>query len=242
MQGGGHFYPPIGGPRYADQAGSNYMPIPVPSASGAVFPPCAKPLPPLHDVEFQPLDVCPANYIILDQTNQGSHIMFNPAIAHNFGAHGLDFCANYAQYGQEMRAVYNGEKEMSSSLKEDSADIDALLNSEYGDEDEEEEYDEEEVSTARTCGNYRHDSPNSCSTPGSKPRRNQSSSSLRSYSDDNCNNEKKRLKMKKMVKVLRGILPGGEQMDTVSVLDEAVLYLKSLKVEAQKLGVGNLNN
>lgn len=242
MQRGQPFYSQMGIPRFADQAGNNYMPNPVPSASGAVFPPCAKPLPPLHDVEFQPSEVCPTNYIILDQTNHGSQIMFNPAIAHNFSAHGLDFCANYAQYSQGMRAVYNGEKEMSSSLKEDSADIDALLNSEEGDEDEEEEYDEEEVSTARTCGNYRHDSPDSCSMPGSKPRRNQSSSSLRSYGDDNCHNEKKRLKMKKMVKVLRGILPGGEQMDTVSVLDEAVRYLKSLKVEAQKLGVGTLNN
>ncbi|KAJ4879973.1 Transcription factor bHLH144 [Raphanus sativus] len=32
------------------------------------------------------------------------------------------------------------------------------------------------------------------------------------------------------------IVPGGEEMNTASVLDEAVQYLKSLKLEAQKLG------
>ncbi|KAJ0455739.1 putative transcription factor bHLH family [Helianthus annuus] len=51
----------------------------------------------------------------------------------------------------------------------------------------------------------------------------------------------KREKMKKMVKSLRGIVPGGNaEMNTVDVLDEAVKYLKSLKVEAHKMGFGNL--
>ena len=31
-------------------------------------------------------------------------------------------------------------------------------------------------------------------------------------------------------------------MNTVAVLDEAIRYLKSLKVEVQKLGVGDLKN
>lgn len=31
-------------------------------------------------------------------------------------------------------------------------------------------------------------------------------------------------------------------MNTASVLDEAVQYLKSLKLEAQKLGVGHFSN
>lgn len=48
--------------------------------------------------------------------------------------------------------------------------------------------------------------------------------------------------MKKMVRVLRGIVPGGNEMNTVDVLDEAVQYLKSLKVELQNLGVENLND
>jgi hypothetical protein len=42
--------------------------------------------------------------------------------------------------------------------------------------------------------------------------------------------------MKKMVRTLKGIIPGGDRMDTPAVLDEAVRYLKSLKVEVKKLG------
>ena len=51
----------------------------------------------------------------------------------------------------------------------------------------------------------------------------------------NSPDTKKRERMKKMVKKLRGIIPGGERMDTPAVLDEAVKYLKSLKVEVKKL-------
>ncbi|KAM1032893.1 hypothetical protein FF1_036459 [Malus domestica] len=54
-------------------------------------------------------------------------------------------------------------------------------------------------------------------------------------SSSSCNSERKRQKM-------RGIVPGGNEMNTVAVLDEAVQYLKSLKVELQKIGVENLNN
>ncbi|GLU22726.1 hypothetical protein SLE2022_387770 [Rubroshorea leprosula] len=237
MQRDRQSYSQKGVPTFADQVGNNYMHIPVPSASGAVFPPCARPLPPLYGVEFQPSEVCPTNFIIFDQTSHGSQIMFNPAIAQKFSSYGLNFCANYVQHSQEIKDVCDGEKETSSFLQEDSDDIDALLNSEEEEEEEEEEYNEEEVSTARTCGNYGQKSH--CS----KSRKNSSSSTLRSYDGDSrCNSGIKQQKMKKMVKVLRGIVPGGDQMDTVSVLDEAVRYLKSLKVEAQKLGVGSSKN
>ncbi|KAF9625457.1 hypothetical protein IFM89_023052 [Coptis chinensis] len=45
--------------------------------------------------------------------------------------------------------------------------------------------------------------------------------------------------MKKMVKALRSIVPGADQMNTATVIDEAVTYLKSLKVEVKKHGLGN---
>ena len=54
--------------------------------------------------------------------------------------------------------------------------------------------------------------------------------------------ERKREKMRKMVNTLREIVPGGKQMNSVAVIDEAVKYLKSLKVELQKVDVGNLKN
>ncbi|RXH98990.1 hypothetical protein DVH24_011315 [Malus domestica] len=61
-------------------------------------------------------------------------------------------------------------------------------------------------------------------------------------SSSSCNSERKRQKTKKMVRALRGIVPGGNETNTVAVLDEAVQYLKSLKVELQKIGIENLND
>ncbi|XWS19814.1 hypothetical protein CRYUN_Cryun31cG0048700 [Craigia yunnanensis] len=240
MQSDQQFYPPKVVPTLADQVGDNYMHIPVASAFGKVLPPCAKPLPPLHGIEFQPLEVCPKNFVIFNQTDQRSQIMFNPAIANKFNGHGLNAFATYFDGKYERKDVNDVEKETSSSLKEDSDDIDALLSSE---EEEQKDCDEEEVSTARTYGNYESDS-GSRSDYSSKPRKNSScSSTLKSFgSGGSCDPEIKRLKMKKMVKVLRGIVPGADQMGTVAVLDEAVRYLKSLKVEINKQGVANFKN
>ncbi|KAK9056042.1 hypothetical protein SSX86_027129 [Deinandra increscens subsp. villosa] len=93
-----------------------------------------------------------------------------------------------------------------------------------------------EVSTARTDGNDTCDTSDSCS---SKPRNKWVESTSSHGSRGNFG---KREKMRKMVKSLRGIVPGGNpQMNTVDVLDEAVKYLKSLKVEAHKMGFGDLS-
>ncbi|TYJ13304.1 hypothetical protein E1A91_A10G042700v1 [Gossypium mustelinum] len=238
MQSDQQFYPQKAVPLLADQVGNNYMHIPVASAFGPVFPPCAKPLPPLHGIEFQPSEVCPKNFVIFNQTDNRNQVLFNPAITNKFHGNGLNVFANYNDGKYERKDVYDVGEETSSFLKEDSDDIDALLSSE---QEEQVEYDEEEVSTARTFGNYEFDTADSRSAHGSKPKKNKSSSyTLKSSGNSSCcDPEIKRLKMKKMVKVLRGIVPGADEMDTVAVLDGAVRYLKSLKVEVQKLGVGN---
>jgi hypothetical protein len=44
-----------------------------------------------------------------------------------------------------------------------------------------------------------------------------------------------------VVTVLRGIIPDGDQLDTSSVLEKAVRYLKFLKMEAKKLGMEGLS-
>ncbi|KAF9619356.1 hypothetical protein IFM89_006543 [Coptis chinensis] len=51
-----------------------------------------------------------------------------------------------------------------------------------------------------------------------------------------------RRRMKKMVKALRSIVPGADQMNTATVIDEVVTYLKSLKVEVKKHGLRNFKN
>ena len=133
---------------------------------------------PLDGVELQATDTCPRNYIIVDRTDSRSRIMFHPALAHKLGYHNTS---------RNERA--------SSSHKDDSEEIDALMSLERESEEE-----DDLVSTG-----------------------------------SNSPDTKKRERMKKMVKKLRGIIPGGERMDTPAVLDEAVKYLKSLKVEVKKL-------
>ncbi|XP_050232168.1 transcription factor bHLH144 [Mercurialis annua] len=228
-------------PHFGNQSGNDHMHVPIASSFAPAPPLSSKHLMSVHGIEFQPSEVCPKNFIIFDQTDHRSQIMFHPTVAHKFSSPGLGMHASYVQENFKRKMANDIEKEVSSSLKENSDDIDALLSLE---EDEEDGYDEEEVSTARTYGNYGSSSPDSCSTYGSKPRKNGSSSvQSSSGSGSSCNSERKRQKMKKMVKALRGIVPGSsDQMNTVTVLDEAVRYLKSLKVEVQKLGVGNLEN
>lgn len=238
MQGDQHYFGQKAVLPLANQVGNGYMHIPAASAIGAVLNSTAKHLTPFHGVEFQPSEVCPKSYIIFDQTDHRSQILFHPAIVNKFNTPGV--CATCIEDKFQMKEVGHSEREISSPLKEDSDDIDALLSLE---ESEQEEYDEEEVSTARTHGDYRSLSPDSCSNYVSQPKKNRFSTSpqMSSSSGESCNSERKRQKMKKMVRALRGIVPGGNQMNTVAVLDEAVRYLKSLKVEVQKLGDGDLN-
>ncbi|KAK6932242.1 hypothetical protein RJ641_001866 [Dillenia turbinata] len=211
-----------------------------------ILPPSVRYSAPVPPLEFQPLEVCPRNFIIFDQTENRSQIMFHPAIAHRFDSPGLNILGNYVHEkfvgkdenidGKDEKDENINDRELSSSAQEDLEDIDALLSLE---EEDQEEYDEEEMSTARTHGNYRSSSPDSCCNYGSKPKKNRFSSlsiHKSSSSGSSCNIEWKRQKIKKMVKALRGIVPGADQMNSVAVLDEAIRYLKSLKVEVQKLG------
>ncbi|KAM7500653.1 hypothetical protein LguiA_025067 [Lonicera macranthoides] len=242
MQSGQRYPPQTPVLPFADQVGAGYMHNNTPLTSlfgGTVLPSGANPFTPFHTVDIQPSDVCPRNFIIFDQTDNRSQIMFHPAAAPKFCYPGLSIGAPFLQDNAKRNGA-NEEREISSSLKEDSHDIDALLSLE---EEEEEEEDEEEVSTARTYGNYGSDSPDSGPTRGPKHRkRTSSSSSPKSTGSGSSVSERKRMKMRKMVKTLRGIVPGGDRMNTVAVLDEAVRYLKSLKVEVQKLGVGNIKS
>ncbi|KAJ7968893.1 transcription factor bHLH [Quillaja saponaria] len=239
MQSDRYFYPKKAVPPFANQTGDAYKHAPCASALDAVLPSGVQVqhLTPLPGVEFQPSEVCPKNFVIFDQTDHRSQIMFHPAIAYKFSSPSLNFCANYTQ-DFEKKIFNQIERESSPPLEEDPDDIDALLSL----EEDEEEYDEEEVSTARTHEHYESIS-DTCSSYCSKSRMNRISSSIQkpTGSSSGCTGRKHH-EMKRMIRVLRGVVPGGKQMNTVAVLDEAVSYLKSLKVEVQKLGVANLEN
>ncbi|KAL6646762.1 hypothetical protein ACP70R_015456 [Stipagrostis hirtigluma subsp. patula] len=162
---------------------------------------------PLNGLELQPSETCPKNYVIFDQTYDRSRVMFHPSLAHKLGGSSGGGYDHYYGHDAGKGAYRNNDGGDGCSVrqKEDTEEIDALLSSEDGEEDD-------VVSTGRTPG-----TPDStCSSKGGG---------------------RKKERMKKMVRTLKGIIPGGKELDTPAVLDEAVRYLKSLKVEAKKLGV-----
>ncbi|XP_073299165.1 transcription factor bHLH144-like isoform X1 [Primulina huaijiensis] len=199
--------------------------VPVPSSS--------EPLKPLHGVDIQPSDACPRNFVVFDQSNTRSQIIFHPEIRSKFFDFGLADDSASILKGKDDRKDANYEGKFFSLLKEDSDDIDALLSME---DVENKEYDDDEVRTARTDATYECNFPGSCSNYESPPRKR----SVLGTSVIHCN-YKKGERMRTMVKVLRRMVPGAKQMSTVTVLDEAVRYLKSLEAQVHNLETGIQN-
>ncbi|KZV56030.1 hypothetical protein F511_12729 [Dorcoceras hygrometricum] len=188
-----------------------------------------EPFGPFHGVDIQSSEACPRNFVIFDQSNAGSHIIFHPEIRSKF----FDFCLADSESilkGEDDRKNTKCEGDFFSLLNEDSDDIDALLSME---DVENEGYEDDEVSTARTDAIFECNSPGSCSNYESAPRK---CSVLGASSMIGCN-YKKGERMRTMVKVLRSMVPGAKRMSTVTVLDEAVQYLQSLKAQVHNLEV-----
>ncbi|GFP94911.1 transcription factor bhlh144 [Phtheirospermum japonicum] len=196
--------------------------------NGFIPPGINRPMMPFHTVDIQPSSACPRNFIIFDQTNNKSQIMFHPEISSKLCYPGF----NVEPSIFPENVIPNDEDKTGSSFEEDYDDIDALLSSEY-----EEEPEDDEVSTARTGPIYECGSPDSCSNYEPVPKKKRTL--FRKSSENRGNEKKKHKKVRKMVKALRGIVPGANRMSSVAVLDEAVRYLKSLRVEVQKLGIKN---
>ncbi|KAK1610069.1 hypothetical protein QYE76_033742 [Lolium multiflorum] len=194
---------------------------------------------PLTGLEFQPSDTCPKNYVIFDQTYDRSRVMYHPSLANNFGSSGgYDQHCNNNNGGYDQnyvgKSTYyggggdDGGGECSIRQKEDTDEIDALMSS--GDGEEEDDV----LSTGRTPGCRGGGSPDSTCSSGYVVS---VSPTGNNATGNGGGGERKKDRMKKMMKTLKGIIPGGDRMDTPAVLDEAVRYLKSLKVEVKKLGV-----
>ncbi|KAM1154056.1 hypothetical protein ACFX13_037262 [Malus domestica] len=120
------FDPNKAAPPFANQVVNNYMPL-VASPYGAVLPNEANHFKPFHGVEFQTSSICPKNFIIFDQNDHRSQIMFNPEIAHKITGPAFNLCTAYIQDNLGLNEGNNDNREASSTLKEDSDDIDALL-------------------------------------------------------------------------------------------------------------------
>ncbi|CAJ1935794.1 unnamed protein product [Sphenostylis stenocarpa] len=213
-----------------------HMHAPLASTFDSFLPPNVGQITPFERFKLQPSEACPKNFVIFDQTDQQSRIMFHPAMTYKFNSPEFNVHATCSQ-DFEKNKVNQMERELSSPFEEDPNDIDALLSIGV---DELEDIDEEEVSTARTHENYESLS-DTCSSYCSKSRKKRlSSSSVHKSSGGRgcCQDDGKNREIKRMVRMLRKIVPdGGNQMDTITVLDEAVKYLKSLKVEMEQFGV-----
>ncbi|KAL5227002.1 hypothetical protein ABZP36_015267 [Zizania latifolia] len=180
----------------------------------------------LSGFEFQPSKVCPRNFIIFDQTDDKGRIMCHPALVSKLNHADANAFPSYHEAVCRSSGQDNGNlEEDSSSFKEDTREIDALLSSD-------EESDEDDVkSTGRTPDRFESGPFDSSSPPRSKKMHHSSGNS--SVFHGSMDNER----MRNIITVLRGLIPGGDQLDTHSVLEEAVRYLKFLKMEAKKLGV-----
>ncbi|KAM0878357.1 hypothetical protein ACQ4PT_034929 [Festuca glaucescens] len=205
--------------------------VPVPPAIGV---PAGMTIPqlqtPLAGFEFQPNKVFPRNFIIFDRDEDKGRIMYHPALVNKLNSTKIYDEAVCRSSGQR-----NGNVEESSSFKEDTQEIDVLLSSD-------EESDEDDLaSTGRTPCLLDSGSPDSSSALKSMKMR---------YSSENCNIPSGSMEgvthesMRRIITVLRGIIPGADQdhLDTPAVLEEAVRYLKFLKMEAKKLGVEGSDN
>ncbi|KAG8075738.1 hypothetical protein GUJ93_ZPchr0006g42688 [Zizania palustris] len=192
---------------------------------------------PLTGLEFQPSDTCPKNYVIFDQTYDRSRVMYHPSLANNFGSSGGydHHCYGFEQDYAGKSAYYGVEDDgggCSIRQKEDTDEIDALMSTEDGEEED------DVLSTGRTPGCRGGGSPDStCSSGYGVSTGAPKSDCGGGRKLEAAGGERKKDRMKKMVRTLKGIIPGGDRMDTPAVLDEAVRYLKSLKVEVKKLGV-----
>ncbi|KAL6544913.1 hypothetical protein OROMI_023775 [Orobanche minor] len=221
-----------------DQIGYYMQNAPMPSALNVFVPPEIKHPRPFHNVNIRPSNACPRNFIIFDQTNNKSQIMFHPEMNSKLFHHPSFGVETSLFQDDVVQNESNDENKIDPPLEEDEEDyddIDALLSTEY--EENEEGEDDEVVSTARTGACYECSSPDSCSNYYETVPEKKRKVFGKRKSSGTGGNEKKCKRMRKMVRALRGIVPGANRMSALAVLDESVRYLKSLKVEVQKLGI-----
>ncbi|ONK64351.1 uncharacterized protein A4U43_C07F24910 [Asparagus officinalis] len=182
-------------------------------------------------------------FMVFDRLGDETNPMYNNPFGSQFP---------YSYPSNAGTNVYNGNvnEEMH---EEDPEEIDALL---YSGSDNEQEYEEEEEEEEKTRenldGEEEEEEEEEVATsavlhpshPPSKRRR-VDLSLADTASSTNCNSSAKKAKRKKIqekVGVLRRIIPSGKGKgkDTMAVLDEAIGYLKSLRLKAKGLGVGAL--
>ncbi|KAL3635333.1 hypothetical protein CASFOL_019880 [Castilleja foliolosa] len=146
-----------------------------------------------------------------------------------------------------------------NEMLEDSDEIDALFYSDSDDDDVDNDDDDEVTSPFTTEEGYKEErlleestKQLACSDDSLKrrklldgnyknPSRAIISSGAETYSsdDDDIDSDKreKKVKIRQALRMLESIIPGLNKKDPLSVIDNAVNYLKSLRIEAKALGI-----
>uniref|UniRef100_A0ACD5VMA0 Uncharacterized protein n=1 Tax=Avena sativa TaxID=4498 RepID=A0ACD5VMA0_AVESA len=191
---------------------------------------------PVAGFDFQPSNVIPRNFIIFDRDDDRGRAMYHPSLVNKVNSTNIhDLCSYDEAVCRSSGQGHGNVEEGSSSFKEDTQEIDALLSSDEGSDED------DVVSTGRTPCPLESGSLDSPSPLNSmKMRYSCEKGDILSGSKEGVTPES----MSKIITVLRGVIPGAyqDQLDTPAVLQEAVRYLKFLKMEAKKLGLDCLDN
>ncbi|KAL8553502.1 hypothetical protein ACS0TY_001989 [Phlomoides rotata] len=183
----------------------------------------------------KPFDAPQKRFLIFDQSGNDTRLFFSPAFSHQDRTPArLDHAFLMKPRVEEK---WDENHLSDGEMLEDSEEINALL---YSDS----EYDE--VSSTRHGDDELWDQVGSSDDSPKRQRLldgkyNKSSlesgGSSSSYANDvqsSCDSNNK-AKIRKALKILETIIPGLDNNDPLSVIDQAVAYLKSMKTEAEEL-------
>ncbi|KAJ6791934.1 transcription factor SAC51-like [Iris pallida] len=194
--------------------------------------------PPSNPVGFTS---CKRSYMVFDRSGDQTSLVF--------GSLGTQ-CPHASLPGRGENYV---GPEREDSHKEDSEDIDALLYSDFGNESEASTgYSPVQNVTAESSAvviphslpppKRRRFEPNSYESE-LNPLAEDTASSTFHADDEEDRTKAKRERIQETVRVIRRLIPGrrnAEEEDAMSLLDEAIRYLKSLRLKAKELGGSSL--
>eukprot|EP00262_Sarcandra_glabra_P018349 TRINITY_DN653_c0_g1_i1.p1 TRINITY_DN653_c0_g1~~TRINITY_DN653_c0_g1_i1.p1 ORF type:complete len:339 (-),score=47.23 TRINITY_DN653_c0_g1_i1:731-1747(-) len=205
------------------------------------------------------LDSTPSRFLGFDQS--GGKISLSCSSAGHPNWLNVEMPKEVAPIFQPLPVIpnsnYDDSGKKGTEMHEDTEEIDALL---YSDSDEETStgHSPSEIGFERKeQGSEMHEEVASSTTPNKRRRLDgegdkslidtassaKAHSKLYSYDDSSSANEasleNKRMRkerIKETVRILRSVIPGGKRKDAVTVIDEAIRYLRTLGMKANALG------
>lgn len=208
----------------------------------------------------KPFDGPQKRFLIFDQSGNDTRFFFSPALSHQARTPATAKCpSKEVDHPLSMKPITVEEKwdenhlsDGEGEMLEDTDEIDALL---YSDTDYDSDYDEVTStmhSPIRVEEAYNKDKLlddellEQVASSDESPKRQRlldgkyKKSSLENDVESCCagyddNKRAKKVKIRQALKILETIVPGLDNNDPLSIIDQAVAYLKSMKTEAEEL-------